>query len=223
MIKTDEVIYRIRTQEEYDWLMQELEKAGCRWMDGTKPSKLAIFYIHISNTYIYIKDKKLSYGGYDHYRLYHNSEECIEVSDIMKKPLKTDKVIYRTNTQEEYDWLMEQLEEADCEWLGGGSPICGKEICNSTKSNSYICVENETISFFDEDYLYDYLDNLDYEVIEVSDLMKNEKKTEILDKLETMNEYLNNRLKKLKLEEDDDDEESQKIKKIVYTTEVYFE
>lgn len=53
--------------------------------------------------------------------------------------------------------------------------------------------------------------------------MKNEKKTEILDKLETMNEHLNNRLKKLKLEEDDDDEESQKIKKIVYTTEVYFE
>lgn len=103
MIKTDKVIYRTRTQEEYDWLMQELEKAGCRWMDGTKPSKLAIFYIHISNTYIYIKDKKLSYGGYDHYRLYHNSEECIEVSDIMKKPLKTDKVIYRTNTQEEYD------------------------------------------------------------------------------------------------------------------------
>ena len=141
----------------------------------------------------------------------------------VKKMIKTDKVVYRTRTQEEYDWLMDRLDEAGCEWLGGGSPICGKEICNSTKSDSYICVENETISFFDEDYLYDYLENIDYEVIEVSDLMKNEKKTEILDKLETMNEYLNNRLKKLKLEEDDDDEESQKIKKIVYTTEVYFE
>lgn len=63
MIKTDKVIYRTRTQEEYDWLMQELEKAGCRWMDGTKPSKLAIFYIHISNTYIYIKDKNSHMGG----------------------------------------------------------------------------------------------------------------------------------------------------------------
>ena len=133
--------------------------------------------------------------------------------------VKTDKVVYRTKTITEYDWLMDRLDEAGCEWLGGGSPICGKEICNSTKSDSYICVENETISFFDEDYLYDYLENLDYEVIEVSDLMKNEKKTEILDKLETMNEYLNNKLKKL----EEEDDESQKIKKVVYTTEVYFE
>ena len=136
--------------------------------------------------------------------------------------IKTDKVIYHTKTQEEYDWLMDRLEDADCEWLGGGSPICGKKVCDSTKSDSYICVENETISFLDEDYLYNYLNNPDYEIIEVSDLMENEMKTEILDKLETMNEYLNNRLKKLKLEEDDD-EESQKIRKIVYTTEVYFE
>lgn len=112
MIKTDEVIYRIRTQEEYDWLMQELEKAGCRWMDGTKPSKLAIFYIHISNTYIYIKDKKLSYGGYDHYRLYHNSEEIIEVSDIMGKDVTTENLdeidAINKQTRNQINDLMEQ-------------------------------------------------------------------------------------------------------------------
>lgn len=144
--------------------------------------------------------------------------------------IKTDKVVYRTRTQEEYDWLMDRLDEAGCEWLGGGSPICGKKVCDSTKSDSYICVENETISFLDiEDYLYNYLNNPDYEIIEVSDLMENEMKTDILDKLETMNKYLDNKLNKLEEEDEDeyedegDDDESQKIKKIVYTTEVYFE
>lgn len=190
MIKTDEVIYRIRTQEEYDWLMQELEKAGCRWMDGTKPSKLAIFYIHISNTYIYIKDKKLSYGGYDHYRLYHNSEECIEVSDIMKKPLKTDKVIYRTNTQEEYDWLMEQLEEAGCKWSSGYLP---------TKANYWrryfteTCINfnDDGITFADFDFYKNKSEYIDYEFIEVSDLMEDEEETEILDKLEDLKDIEN--------------------------------
>lgn len=133
--------------------------------------------------------------------------------------IKTDKVIYHTKTQEEYDWLMDGLDKADCEWLGGGSPICGKEVCNSTKSDSYICVENETISFLDEDYLYNYLNNSDYEIIEVSDIMESETKAEILDKLEVMNKYLENKLKKI----EEEDDESQKIKKIVYTTEVYFE
>lgn len=140
--------------------------------------------------------------------------------------MKTDKVIYRTRTQEEYDWLMDRLEEADCEWLGGDSPISGKVLCDSIKSDSYILADKKTLSFVTEELLNYYFNDLNgdcFEVIEVSDLMKNEEKTEILDKLETMNEYLNNRLKKLKLEEDDDDEESQKIKKIVYTTEVYFE
>ena len=219
MIKTDKVIYRTRTQEEYDWLMEKLEKAGCRWISGRKPSESDIFYVYISNTYIFIQDKELTYGGCDYYRLYHNDKECIEVSDIMKKPLKTDEVIYHTNTQEEFDWLMEQLQEAGCEWQGGGSPICGKEVCDSTKTDSYICVENGTISFLDEDYVYDYMYNQDYELIEVSDLMENEKKTEILDQLESMNKYLDNKLEKLEKGED----ESQKIKKVVYTTEVYFE
>jgi hypothetical protein len=55
--------------------------------------------------------------------------------------------------------------------------------------------------------------------------MENEKKTEILDKLEILNEHLEDKLKKIEEEDEDedDDDESQKIKKIVYTTEVYFE
>ena len=133
--------------------------------------------------------------------------------------IKTDKVVYRTRAPKEYDWLMDKLEETECEWQGGGSPVCGKEVCDSAKSDSYILIEGKTISFSgEEDYFYDYYEG-NYEIIEVSDLMENENKTEILDKLEILNEHLEDKLKKLEKEDD----ESQKIKKIVYTTEVYFE
>lgn len=48
--------------------------------------------------------------------------------------------------------------------------------------------------------------------------MEDKEETEILDKLEDL-KRIENELKNLK----EEDDESQKIKKIVYTTEVYFE
>lgn len=130
--------------------------------------------------------------------------------------IKTDEVIYHVKTVMEYDWLMRYLKTKDIQLpvkIFHSEPDLGVLL-----KNGIVLINNYT--FFQKSKNYNN-DNLNH--IEVSDLMKNEKKTEILDKLETMNEYLNNRLKKLKLEEDDDDEESQKIRKIVYTTEVYFE
>lgn len=221
MIKTDKVIYRTRTLEEYNWLMTELDEEGCRWNEGGQPRPgRVLFGDFLTDTCIRLENKKIFYMYFAFYNGNPDFKdyEIIEVSDIMKKPLKTDKVIYHTKTQEEFDWLMEQLQEADCEWQGGGSPISGKEVCDSTKSNSYIWVGNKTISFSDEDYLYDYMDNLDYEIIEVSDLMENEEESEILDKLEDL-KRIENEFKNIEKEDD----KSQKIKKIVYTTEVYFE
>lgn len=135
--------------------------------------------------------------------------------------IKTDKVVYRPRTQEEYDWLMEQLHEAGCTREDGSSPIDNDEDWSSEELNFHIWVRNKTISYSYHEFFYDcYKKRQDFEIMEVSDLMENEMKTDILDKLETMNEHLNNKLKKLEEEEDD---ESQKIKKVVYTTEVYFE
>ena len=33
-------LYRTRTQEQYDWLMQKLEDEGCFWASGRKPTEL---------------------------------------------------------------------------------------------------------------------------------------------------------------------------------------
>lgn len=135
--------------------------------------------------------------------------------------IKTDKVIYRTRTLEEYDWLMKKLEEAGCMWAGGSSPTAPRQADNWRRYSTETCIslDDERITFATFDFYNDDPDYKDREFIEVSELMENEKKTEILDKLETMNEQLKDELKKLKEEND----ESQKIKKVVYTTEVYFE
>lgn len=122
--------------------------------------------------------------------------------------IKTDKVIYRTRTQEEYDWLMEKLEEAGCEWLEGWTPVGGKKVCGPSTPDSYIWVEGYIISFSDEDFFYAYYNNNlgtnRYEIFEVSDLMEDEKETDAQDKTE-------------------EEDKQRKIKKIVYTTEVCFE
>ena len=86
MIKTDEVIYRARTQEEYDWLMRELEDADCCWSNGKSASQEKIHYVYLLDTVIWVNNKTIMYGTYGFYK--NNQQECdayefIEVSDLM--------------------------------------------------------------------------------------------------------------------------------------------
>lgn len=224
MIKTDRVIYRTRTQEEYDWLMQELEKAGCIWREGNPPTRQKPYWKNFrSDTCIRLRNKKITYEGSDYYE-YDPDEgdyEFIEVSDLMKRTIKTDKVIYHVRTQKEYNWLMEKLEEAGITLAGGNFPIAPIGTINWEEYLSETCIrlDDQIITYANFNFYKNQSDYKDYEFIKVSDLMENEEKTEILDKLETMNKQLKDELKKLK----EEDDESQTIKKVVYTTEVYFE
>lgn len=132
--------------------------------------------------------------------------------------IKTDKVIYRTRTLTEYDWLMDKLEKAGREWASGSLPT-EMNYWVRNFAETCICLNDKRMIHSGFVFFKAESEYKNYELIEVSDLMENEKKTEILDKLESMNKYLDNKLEKLEKGED----ESQKIKKIVYTTEVYFE
>lgn len=257
MIKTDKVIYRTKTQEEYDWLMEKLEAVGCKWAYGNLPTEVNSWGRYSTETCINLEDETITFEAFVFFKSdsEYKDYDFIEVSDLMKRTINIDKVIYHTKTQDEYDWLMDRLEEAGCERQGGGSPICGKEVCDSTKSDSYIRVGNETISFLDEDYLYEYTDLLDYKFIEVSDLIGDEEEPQILDKLEDLLEdmkHIENEFKTLVGEEEETEseeekdtrekleainkqiisqiedlkkhgKEQQKIKKFVYTIEVYFD
>lgn len=88
MIKTDNVIYRTRTQEEYDWLMEKLEADEVSWFTGSLPTKLKVWRNYLSKTCINLDGKKLSYASFDFYNGnpdYYDDYKFIEVSDIMPK------------------------------------------------------------------------------------------------------------------------------------------
>lgn len=86
MIKTDNVIYRTRTQEECDWLMEKLEEAGCKWVEGSLPTEEVKYWRQYSSrTCIELSDKTLVYRYFDYYNGNpdYKDYEFIEVSDIM--------------------------------------------------------------------------------------------------------------------------------------------
>lgn len=100
--------------------------------------------------------------------------------------IKTDKVIYRTRTQEEYDWLMKKLEEAGLRWVNGCFPTASKGDNNWREYFSETCIrtDDEGIAFADFDFYKNESDYKDYEFIEVSDLMETEEETDAQDKTE---------------------------------------
>lgn len=86
--------------------------------------------------------------------------------------IKTDKAIYHTRTQEEYDWLMEKLEAGGFKWDGGISP---ERVDNWKEYLSETCIrlDDQKITYANFDFYNNksYSDYKGYEFIEVSDLM----------------------------------------------------
>lgn len=84
MIKTDKVVYRTRTQEEYDWLMNKFDEAGCKWFSGERPSDNdGNWGLPVSDCCIWVEEKDISL---DHYKntMYTEYYELIEVSEAME-------------------------------------------------------------------------------------------------------------------------------------------
>lgn len=92
MIKTDKVIYRTRTQEEYDWLMRELEDADCWWNSESPPTSVNYWEKYFSDTCIFLDDKSITFGEYDSYKKDPQYKYCefIEVSDLMHQYKDTE-------------------------------------------------------------------------------------------------------------------------------------
>ena len=85
MIKTDMVIYRTRTQDEYDWLMEKCEKADCKWANKKLPTEDNQWRQYFTETCIDIKDKAMTFADFYFYKNEsdYKDYEFIEVSDIM--------------------------------------------------------------------------------------------------------------------------------------------
>ena len=93
-----------------------------------------------------------------------------------EKMIKTDKVIYRTRTQEEYNWLMQELDEAGCVWLYGNSLV------DYDEHWAYIAISRSCIGVVDCTIALPKMplkDNEIYkecEIIDVSEIMESEER-----------------------------------------------
>lgn len=92
MIKTDKVIYRARTQEEYDWLTEKFEGYGFMWAGGKLPTEVNNWRRYFTETCINFKDKIMMFADFDFYKneSYYKDYEFIEVSDLMANEVETD-------------------------------------------------------------------------------------------------------------------------------------
>lgn len=92
MIKTDKVIYRTRTQKEYDWLMDRLDEIGCRWLNGAKHTKIDVFREYGLNCCIRLANQKMTHQNFDFYKNEpdYKDYEFIDVSGLMENEEETD-------------------------------------------------------------------------------------------------------------------------------------
>lgn len=91
-------LYRTRTQEEYDWLMQELEKVNYQWFSGDKPTADEVDYWVVEKDETFIEVDELNKEIERIEPNYGLKQEYTEVSELMeeKDPLTT-KVEERNN------------------------------------------------------------------------------------------------------------------------------
>lgn len=142
--------------------------------------------------------------------------------------IKTDKVVYRTRTQEEYNWLMGKLEEAGLLWASGNLPTAPEVADNWREYLSETCIDfnDEKIVFANFDFYKNKSNYIDYEFIEVSGLMQTEKETDAKDKteeetdaleeLEAIHKQVTNQIEDLR-------KQGKEPKAIEYTIKVCFE
>ena len=84
-------LYRTRTHEQYDWLMQKLEDEGCFWgITRENPTVYNYFDKHGSETVISVDeiDDTMGYDNIEFQTTEYPNEPIIEVSDLMGNKFK---------------------------------------------------------------------------------------------------------------------------------------
>ena len=104
MIRTDKVVCRTRTQEEYYWLMDKLEEYGFMWAEGKLPTEVNNWRRYFTQTCINFKDKIMMFADFDFYKNKSDYKDYkfIEVSGLMKdeEVQKILETIYNADTIE---------------------------------------------------------------------------------------------------------------------------
>ena len=95
-------LYRTRTQEEYDWLMQKLEEEGCKWIGGDKPTNSKDARAYANEVVVYLDSDKILTWNFVRDVESKRLKNIIEVSDLMKQHPLATKVEERNNKPKPY-------------------------------------------------------------------------------------------------------------------------
>lgn len=121
--------YRVRNQEQWDWLMQRFEKHGITWCGGEKPTEFYVPNALAEDKAIYLDGDQLTWGTAE-YALW-SGHSLIEVSNLMGAV---------------------EMQKEGCEYCKQGAPLN-----SSAYSDFYIHVFDESdlaVEFDDQNYAY---------------------------------------------------------------------
>ena len=111
-------VYHTETQEDYNYLMVELEEKGYKWLSGYKPTSRNYWSEDKENTCITISDKDITFDSIEWYKEEYPDISIIEYradkqgeTDTFIKEL-TVKIYYNEITKKHYNSYEQAI--ADC-------------------------------------------------------------------------------------------------------------
>ena len=90
----DVKIYHVKTQQDYDALMSELEEKGYTWSDGMNPTQLDKFKDYGKDTCIYAEYGEIIFADVECFKKYHSDKTLIEYKARGEKMEKNENVKY---------------------------------------------------------------------------------------------------------------------------------
>lgn len=111
-------IYCTRTQEDYNYLMVELEKQGFIWDSGHNPTHFKYWSEDKEDTCIATSGKKITYGSIEWYKdeypdisiIEYRADKQVETDNFIKE--LTVKIYYNEITKKHYNSYEDAI--ADC-------------------------------------------------------------------------------------------------------------
>ena len=108
--------YRVRSQQEWDWLMQWFEEQSkeIQWCDSDYlPTDFNFYHANRGNTVVEKNDKEeLYYASLTHYQQDENVHSFIEVSDLMENE-KMEKIKFTKAMKKEFNELNKDMSLSD--------------------------------------------------------------------------------------------------------------
>ena len=149
-IDRDIIIYHTETKKDYDALIDDLDKKGYMWQ-SFMPLKIRDYWgVYQEKTCIGVRSEGKNVFCSSFSTLIHSYE-------IYKYEAKEDieMKIYHTETQEDYDALMVELEEEGVSWFNGVQMTKKPDNWGVHKKHTYVRVDG-VYAFYDSVYFHEW-------------------------------------------------------------------